>query len=169
MKNQEKYTFKSSNVSVAKETTRLQDVAQKVGIVLPSTHTALFSTIYAKVEEPNGNGVRLAKDAVVESLPGLVGSQTNLEHLGQGFMVGIILDAQLLDNGEIEVVFTFAKNIYQEVYTAALEKMATGDLSVSFELMSERDTQEQLPDGTVRLHNIDWQGMGLLIEAPPGL
>lgn len=164
MKN--KYILKGS-VSLAEETDKIKAVADKLGIILPSTHTALFKSVYAKIEEANGNGVRLAKDAVESSLQGLIGSQVNLEHLGKGFIVGIILDAWLNADQEIEVVFTFAKNIYQEDYIRALEKMQEGDLSVSFELMTEKESVEKLPDNTVRLHDIDWQGMGLLIDAPP--
>ncbi len=166
MKKKEPYIIKGS-VSLAEETDRIKAVADKLGIILPSTHTALFKSVYAKIEEPNGNGVRLSKDAVLSSLQGLIGSQVNLEHLGEGFIVGIILDAWLNEAEEIEVIFSFAKNIYKEDYIRALEKMQEGDLSVSFELSTETDSIEKLPDNTIRLHNIDWQGMGFLIDAPP--
>lgn len=162
----QKYTLRGS-VALAEETSKIVEVANRLGIILPSTHTALFKTVYAKIEEPNGNGIRLAKDAVLSSLQGLIGSQVNLEHLGLGFIVGIILDAWLNAEEEIEVVFTFAKNIYKEDYIRALEKMQEGKLAVSFELMSERSSQEILPDNTIRLHDIDWQGMGFLIDAEP--
>lgn len=164
--NKQTHKLKGS-VALAQETSQIVEVANRLGIVLPSTHTALFKSVYAKIEEPNGNGIRLAKDAVESSLPGLVGSQVNLEHLGMGFIVGIILDATLNADQEIEVVFTFAKNIYKEDYIRALEKMQEGKLAVSFELMSERDSQEHLSDGTIRLHDVDWQGMGFLIDAEP--
>lgn len=151
----------------AEVTEEIQAIAEKIGIVLPSSHTAIFRTVYARIEEANGNGVRLSRKAVLDALPGLVGSQVNLEHLGKGFMVGIILDASLNDKDEIETVFTFAKNIYDEDYERALAKMQTGELSVSFELLADRDGQEFLQDGTVRLHDIDFQGQGLLIDETP--
>jgi len=162
----ENITLKAT-VSEAEVTAEIQGIAEKIGIVLPSTHTALFRTVYARIEEANGNGVRLSREAVEKALPGLVGSQVNLEHLGKGFMVGIILDASLNDNDEIETIFTFAKNIYEEDYLRALDKMQEGKLSVSFELLADRDGQEFLNDGTVRLHDIDFQGQGLLIDESP--
>jgi myosin heavy subunit len=161
----EKLSLSTQKVYVASSSSRIKEVAEKFGIVLPSTHTALFQSVYAAIEEPNGNGIRLEKGAVEKALPGLIGSQVNLEHTD--FMVGIILSAWLNDSNEIEIVFTFARNIFKEDYIRALEKMQEGTLSVSFELMSERDSQEILADGTVRLNDIDFQGVGLLIDAKP--
>ena len=79
-----KYSLKAK-VFGAEITPEISQIAEKVGIILPSTHTAIFKTVYAPIEEANDNGVRLAKDAVYRALPGLVGSQVNLEHLGKGF------------------------------------------------------------------------------------
>lgn len=162
----EKITLKAK-VYGAEVTPEIQGIAEKVGIVLPSSHTAIFRTVYAPIEEANGNGVRLAKKAVDKALPGLIGSQVNLEHLGKGFMVGIILDASVNEKDEIETIFTFAKNIYEEDFIRALEKMQEGTLSVSFELLASREGQEMLQDGTIRLHDIDFQGQGLLIDETP--
>jgi len=162
-----KERFYSKSVKIAEETPRIIEVANKLGIVLPSSHTALFHTVYAPIEEANDNGVRLAKKAVEDSLQGLVGAQSNLEHLGAGFMTGIILDASINENNEIETIFTFAKNIYSEDYTRALEKIQEGTLSVSFELLTSKEGQEKLDDGTIRLHDIDFQGQGLLIDETP--
>ena len=82
-------------------------------------------------------------------------------------MVGIIIDSSLNEKNEIETIFTFAKNIYEEDYMRALEKMHEGSLSVSFELLATREGQEILQDGTIRLHDIDFQGQGLLIDETP--
>ncbi len=162
---QEKIIAKS--VTVAKETDQIKDVAEKLGIVLPSTHTALFQSVYAPIDETNLNGIRLDKKAVDEALPGLIGSQVNMEHMGYGWIVGIILSTWINNNNEIEIVYSFAKNIYSDEYVLALEAMANGDLAVSFELMAEVASQEKLADGTILLHDIDFQGVGMLIQNPP--
>jgi hypothetical protein len=162
-----KEKFYAKSVTVAKQTDKIKACAEKVGIILPSTHTALFQSIYAPINEANANGVRLARKAVEESLPKIIGSQCNLEHMGYGWIVGIILDSWINDNDEIEIIYSFAKNIYKDEYTAALEAMSNGDLAVSFELMAETDSQEKLADSTILLHEIDFQGVGMLITHPP--
>ena len=163
----EKLKFQAKSVSIAQETDRIIEVAEKLGMVLPSTHTALFQSVYAPIDEANLNGVRLDKIAVKNALPGLIGAQANLEHFGRGFMLGIVLDAWLNDSNEIEIIFSFAKNLYEQEYENAIDLMNKGELSVSFELMAETDEQEQLGDGTVLLHDIDFQGVGVLLDNPP--
>ena len=96
----------AKTTSVAQETNRNQEVAQKVGIILPSTHTALFQSVYAPIEVANLNGIRLARQAVETGIQGLIGSQVNLEHFGYGWIVGIILDAWVNDQEEIEIVYS---------------------------------------------------------------
>ncbi|KKM69826.1 hypothetical protein LCGC14_1446840, partial [marine sediment metagenome] len=162
-----KIKFYAKSVTVAKETDQIKEVAEKLGIVIPSTHTALFQSVYAPIDEPNLNKIRLAKKAVDDALPGLIGSQVNLEHMGYGWIVGIILSTWINANNEIEIVYSFAKNIYKDEYVLALEAMANGDLAVSFELMAETSGQEKLADGTILLHDIDFQGVGMLIQNPP--
>jgi len=157
----------AKTTSVAQETNRIQEVAQKVGIILPSTHTALFQSVYAPIEVANLNGIRLARQAVETGIQGLIGSQVNLEHFGYGWIVGIILDAWVNDQEEIEIVYSFAKNIYKDEYAMALEALDAGTLSVSFELLAETERQEQLADGTIRLHEVDFQGVGMLITHAP--
>ena len=88
-----KHKFYAKSVKIAEETERIIEVAEKLGMVLPSTHTALFQSVYSPIDSPNLNGIILAKDAVEKSLPGLISAQSNLEHLGQGFMTGIILES----------------------------------------------------------------------------
>lgn len=151
----------------ADEVPEIADIARSRGIEVPSTHLAFFKTVYAPLEEANQNGVRLATKAVKDSLSGLNGAQVNLEHLGYGFITGSILDAWINSNGEIEVAFTFFKEIYSEEYTKALGLLAQGKLTVSFELLTDPSTKEVLADGTIRLHDIDFTGMGLLMDNPP--
>lgn len=158
----------TKKVFVSKETTRIEEVAKKLGIILPSNHTAIFESIYAPIEEANNNKIRLAEETVKETLPNLIGSQANLNHLGKGFLLGIILDAWINeDTNDIHIIFTFAKNIYQDEYMAALEAMTENKLSVSFELGSDLDTADNLSDGTTRLNDIEWRGVGVLIGKNP--
>lgn len=164
----EKIQLKSNKfISVDEDSTELLEIVQKRDIQVPSVHLGFFKTIYAKIEEPNLNGIRLAKNAVIEALPGLIGSQVNFEHLGAGFIMGNILDAWINDDAEIEVVYSMFKSIYPDEYEKSVEQVKDGTLSVSFELLSEKDSQEILPDGSIRLNDIDFVGMGHLMDNPP--
>lgn len=163
-----KVSLKTNKVFFAKETPRVQQLAEKIGIVVPSVHTALFQAIYTPIEDANSNGVRLSQKAVDEALPKMIGAQSNINHFGKGFVVGIILDAWINETKEVEIIFTFAKEVYEQEYHQALEAMAEGKLTVSFELLSETQTQEKLADGTVLLNDIDFTGVGVLIGKNPG-
>ncbi len=153
-------------VSIEEDSTELLDIVRKKGIAIPSVHLGFFKTVYARIESPNLNGIRLAKKAVVDGISGLIGSQANFEHLGAGFVMGTILDAWI-DGEEIKVVYSMFKSLYPDEYERSIELAKEGKLSVSFELMSEKDTQENLEDGTIRLNDIDFVGMGHLMDNPP--
>ena len=153
-------------VSVEEDSTELLDIIRKRDIKFPSVHLGFFKTVYAKIESANLNGVRLARQAVVNGISGLVGSQVNFEHLGAGFVMGTILDAWIAGDN-IEVVYSMFKSVYPDEYERSVELAKEGELSVSFELLSERDTQESLEDGTIRLNDIDFVGMGHLMDNPP--
>jgi hypothetical protein len=157
----------SKSVTVAKETEHIKAVAEKLGIVLPSTHTALFQSVFAPLDEANLNGHRLDSKIVDVEIKKMIGAQANLEHMGYGWIVGVILDAWVNDSNEIEIIYSFAKNIYKDEYVLALEAMANGDLAVSFELDAEIAGQEKLADGTLLLHDYSFTGVGVLIQNPP--
>jgi len=164
----EKIKFQSKQTVYAEEDSKeISIIAEKRGILIPSTHLGFFKTVYAKIEEANLNKIRLSAKAVNEALPGLIGSQVNFEHLGAGFLCGTILDAWINETDEIEVMYSFFKSIYPDEYEKSIELAKEGELAVSFELLSERDSQEFLSDGTIRLHDIDFQGMGHLMDNPP--
>lgn len=171
--NKEKLSLNAKTFLATDEQT-IQEVAQRVGIQLPSNNVALFQSIYANAnEEANLNGVRLTAEAVEKALPTLIGAQANLNHsadaapYGAGFLVGIILAAWVDANKDINIIFSFAKNVYQEDYQRAIDLMQAGKLSVSFELLAERDTQERKKDGTVLLHDVEFTGVGLLLDSSP--
>lgn len=163
----EKLKFDAQRVFKAEDDKEISAIAQKRGIKFPSSHLGFFKTVYAKIEEPNLNKIRLAREAVEKALPGLIGSQVNFSHLQKGFIMGHILDAWINAEDEIEVVYSFYKAIYAEEYEDSLELLDQGKLSVSFELLSDRSSQEHLADGTTRLHDIDFIGMGHLMDVPP--
>lgn len=164
----EKIKFTSKSTVTAEEDSReITAIAEKRGIKIPSSHLGFFKTVYAEIEKPNLNKIRLGAKAVQEALPGLMGSQVNFEHMGAGFLCGTILDAWINEIDEIEVMYSFFKSIYPDEYARSVELAKEGQLAVSFELLSERDSQEFLEDGTIRLHDIDFQGMGHLMDNPP--
>jgi len=164
----EKIKFQGCQTVTAEEDSKeISVIADKRGILIPSSHLGFFKTVYAKIEEPNLNKIRLGAKAVQDALPGLIGSQVNFEHLGAGFLCGTILDAWINELDEIEVIYSFFKSIYPDEYAQSIELAKEGNLAVSFELLSEKESQEFLNDGTIRLHDIDFQGMGHLMANPP--
>ena len=144
----EKIKFQSKQIiSVEEDSREIIDIAKKRDIKIPSVHLGFFKTIYAKIEEANLNGIRLAKKAVEDGMPGLIGSQVNFEHLGAGFVMGNILDAWInTETDEIEVVYSMFKSLYPDEYEQSIELAKEGKLSVSFELLAEKESQEALKD-----------------------
>jgi len=153
-------------VSLEEDSTELLDIVRKRGVAVPSVHLGFFKTIYARIESPNLNGIRLGRKAVVDGIGGLAGAQVNFEHMGVGFVMGTILDAWI-EGDDIQVVYSMFKSVYPDEYERSIELAKEGKLSVSFELLSERDTQEKLDDDTIRLNDIDFIGMGHLMDNPP--
>lgn len=154
-----------ANLCRAQTERSVQEIADKVGILIPSTHTEIFIAQFFEIETANGNGVRLSKTGVEKALPGIIGSQINLEHDREDF-VGIVLDAWIEGN-VVFGAFTFAKNMYPVEFDKAVEQFNKGELGVSFELFADVSTSETLSDGTRRLNDLDFQGMGLLIQNKP--
>lgn len=160
--------FLEAKVTHASDSEDLIKLAKKKGIVLPSNHLGVFKTIYAQADgRPNRNGVRLDKEAVEEALPSLIGAQVNINHWRQNWTVGSIFWAKLNDKDEIEVAFTFFKDIYSKEFKIANELLEKGELTVSFELTYDPDTQESHSDGTVTLHDMTFVGMGFLLDEKP--
>lgn len=162
-----KIEFKSE-VFVAKDKTRIEKAAEKFGLVLPSKHTALFQSPLSPIDKPNNNGHELTAEAVNKSLDKIKGSQANINHNGKNWMCGVIYDAWINEANEVEVIFSFAKNIYQEEYIIALEKLNEGKLSISWEITADTETMEKLPNNVYRIHSFDWDGIGVLIGKKPG-
>jgi hypothetical protein len=148
--------------------TSIEVIAKKREIVLPSEHLALFVASLAPLEDANQNGVRLSEEASRKFLTTINQAQVNFEHFGRGFICGAVIDSWIDEaTKETKVAFTFHKMIYAEEYIIALGLMAEGQLAVSFELLADKSTKEELSDGTVRLNDFTYTGMGFLLDNPP--
>jgi predicted RNA-binding Zn-ribbon protein involved in translation (DUF1610 family) len=148
----------------------LQKAAEKLGIVLPSPDLAVFKTVYAELEKPNRNGVRLPKVAVEEGLKTLIGKQINWEHDGAGRICGYILDAKIEDN-YITIIGTVFKSLFQNEFEKVQELFEDKKLFVSFEIWNRNEAGESvlkhLKDGTKEITNITFHGCALLLEHQP--
>ncbi len=158
---------KASSVMVAEDSREIADIAEKRQIQFPSEHLGFFTTIFAEIETPNLNKVRLGREGVIKALPSLIGAQVNFSHLQAGFIMGSILDAWINESDQIVVAYSFYKEIYPAEYEQSVELAKSGDLSVSFELLSESESQELLPDGTIRVNDFVFTGMGHLMFEDP--
>lgn len=151
----------------ASENKSVKKLAKSVGLQLPSPSFAVFKSVYAKIEEANKNGVRLARKTVKEALPTLIGTQVNLNHWRKNYIVGNIFWAGLNENDEIEIAFTFFKSVYPEEYEKAIEQFEDGELTVSFELSADKESQVYHADGTRTLNDFYFDGVGLLLDENP--
>lgn len=160
--------FLKAKVTCSSDSEELVKLAKKQGIVLPSDHLGAFKTIYAQADgRANRNGVRLSREAVEKSLPSLKGAQVNINHWRQNWTVGSIFWAKLNKKDEIEIAFTFFKDIYEKEFDIATALFEDGELTVSFELNSNPDTIEFNEDGTRTLNDINFVGVGLLLDEKP--
>lgn len=154
-------------IQASKNSKDLKKIAKKRGIKYPSTHLAFFKSVYAEIEKPNKNRVRLSREAVEDGLTGLVGCQINFNHWRESNICGQLLDAWINKEDEIEIAFTFHKSVYPDEYKEALELLEKDELTVSFELRCAKEDMEYLADGTKRLNKVDFDGVGLLMGEKP--
>jgi len=161
-----KEIFKAKITQTSKSE-ELIDLAKSRGIILPSDNLGAFKTVYARLEDSNRNGVRLATDAVEKALQSLIGAQVNINHWRENWTVGSIFWAKINENDEIEIAFTFFKDVYPSEYELAMELFDKGELTVSFELTADKEAQEFHGDGTRTLHDVHFVGCGLLLNEQP--
>lgn len=152
---------------VSKKNLTLKTRIKNAGIIYPHPSLGFFASVYAPIEEANKNKVRLSKEAVKESLAQLVGTQVNLNHYRENWIIGTILDAWINAKKEIEIAFSFYKSVYPNLYEQAMDLLEKGELTVSFELRVAKDDIELLADGTRRLHKVEFDGVGLLMGTSP--
>lgn len=153
------------NAKVKKIDKKIKDAIKKAGIQYPHSSLAFFKARYARLNETNKNDVMLA-DSVKESIKYLIGCQMNQNHYRKNYIMGEIIDAYLVDN-EIEIVFSFHKDVYEKEYEEALKLMNEDKLHVSFELTVEEKNIEVLEGGSKKLNKVEWSGVGLLFDLAP--
>jgi len=156
------------SAKVKKIDSGIKKALKKANIQYPHESLGFFKAIYAKVDgkTPNGNGVILAK-SVKDNVPYLIGTQVNRDHIREGYIMGSIIDSSINENEEIEIVFTFAKNVYPEEYELALELMKDEKLTVSFELSVDKKDVEVVEGRYRKLKNVSFDGVGLLFDIKP--
>lgn len=152
---------------VASDTQELYDVANSRGIQMPHPALGIFKSVLCEIEKPNANGIRLASKATEAAVSTLVGSQVNRNHLRSGNVLGHTIDAKINKNKEIEVTCIFFKDIYEEDWVEAQDLFKDNKLTVSFELSADVESQEKLADGTKRLNDFYFTGLGLLFGVKP--
>jgi hypothetical protein len=152
---------------IAQDTEALYDIARAKGIQMPHPALGIFKSILAEIEKPNANGVRLGAKATDAAVSTLVGCQINRNHLRTDNVLGHIIDASINQDKEIEISCIFFKDIYQEEYDTAMELFAKGQLTMSFELSADVESQDKLADGTKRLNDYYFTGAGLLFGVKP--
>lgn len=152
---------------VASETQALYDLAKSKGINLPHPSLGVFKSILCEIEKTNDNGVRLGKKATINAVSTLIGCQINRNHLRAGNILGHIIDASINDNNEIEIACIFFKDIYEDEYAQAMDLFQENELTMSFELSADVQSQDKLPDGTKRLNDYYFTGAGLLFGVAP--
>jgi len=160
-------SLKLESTIIASDTQELYDLAKSKGIQMPHPSLSIFKSILASIEEPNGNGVRLAKKATEAAVSTLVGCQINRNHLRTGYVLGHVIDASINKSNDIEIVCIFFKDIYADEWEEAQELFAKGKLTMSFELSADVESQDKLADGTKRLNDYYFTGAGLLFGVKP--
>jgi hypothetical protein len=162
-----RFELKAQTYLAKEDDLKIKEIAEKHGIEIPNEDLAIFVTKYAALEEANLNGVRLSEEAVRKFIKSLNGKLADIDHI-RPYVIGSILEGWINEETkEIEIAFTMYKSVFIEEYAKALELMSEGTLSVSFELTTNPETIEEYQDGTIRLHDINFSGVGLLLNTNP--
>jgi len=151
----------------ASDTEALYDIARNRGIQMPHPALGIFTSVLAEIEKPNANGVRLGSKATEAAVSTLIGTQINRNHLRTDNVLGHIVDAKINKDKEIEVTCIFFKDIYEEEWEEAQELFKKNQLTMSFELSADVESQDKLADGTKRLNDYYFTGAGLLFGVKP--
>ena len=152
---------------IAKDTPDLFKRAKKLGLVEGHPAVSLYESILCEAELPNHNKIRLDKDALYENIDTAKFMQVNINHVGKGAIVGFIFDAFMNKKDQAVISCIFFKKVYSSEYEHAKKLFAKGELTMSYELTADLDTQEKLSDGTRRIHDFYFTGAGLLLGEDP--
>jgi len=142
-------------------------LAKTRGIDLPHPALAVFSSILCEIEKPNANKVRLGRKATEEAVSTLIGTQVNFNHERRGNICGYIFDSRINSNNEVEISCVYFKHIYYSEFEEATDLFADGELTMSFELSADVESQDRLSDGTRRINDFYFTGAGLLLGETP--
>lgn len=161
---------KNSKTTFITASDELKEIAATRGLDLPSPDLAVFKTVYAELEKPNRNRVRLPRKAVEEGMPSIVGKQINFDHKGSNFICGYMLDGKIEGNN-IVIYGAFFKSMFRDEFQEVKEKFEKSQLFVSFEIHRyDKEGElviEALNDGTYKMNKIHFAGCGLLLEEDP--
>ena len=149
---------------VKKSKSPISKVVEDLGINYPNESLGFLHAVYAKVDgkTPNKNKVILAK-TVKDDVSQLRFTQANINHKRAGYVIGTILDSWVNDKtDEIEIVFSFYKSLYPSQWETVEKAIEDGEMSVSFELMVEKEDIVYLNDGVRKLKQVTFDGVGLL-------
>jgi len=149
---------------VKKSKSPISKVISDLGINYPNESLGFLHAVYAKVDgkTPNKNKVILAK-TVKDDVPQLRFTQANINHQRAGYVIGTILDAWVnAKTDEIEIVFSFYKSLYPSQWETVEKAIEDGEMSVSFELMVEKEDIVYLNGGIRKLKQVTFDGVGLL-------
>jgi len=152
---------------IAQDTEELYNIARSKGIVMPHPALGIFKSILAEVEKPNANKIRLGTKATDAAVSTLVGTQINKNHIRTNAIMGHTIDASINKDKEIEIVSIFFKDIYEDEWLEAKELFSKNELTMSFELSADVESQDKLADGTKRLNDYYFTGAGLLFGVKP--
>jgi hypothetical protein len=152
---------------IAQDTEALYEIARNKGVVMPHPALGIFKSVLCEIEKSNANGIRLGSKATEIAVSTLVGTQINRNHLRTDNVLGHTIDAAINKDKEIEITCIFFKDIYTEEWEQAQELFKKGQLTMSFELSADVESQDKLADGTKRLNDYYFTGAGLLFGVKP--
>ena len=89
---------KTEFIEDAKIDEEIKTIAKKINLTLPNPDVSVFKTVWARLDVPNLNGVRLPRKVVEEGLNSLLFKQVNFEHQGADHVCGITIDAKIVDD-----------------------------------------------------------------------
>ena len=142
-------------------------LAKTRGIDLPHPALAVFSSVLCEIEKPNANKVRLGRKGTEEAVSTLIGTQVNFNHERRGNICGYVFDSCINTNDEVEISCVYFKHIYYSEFEEATDLFEDGELTMSFELSAEVESQDRLSDGTRRINDFYFTGAGLLLGETP--
>jgi hypothetical protein len=142
-------------------------MANAHGLSMPHPALGIFRTILSDIEKPNENDVRLGEKATKTAINTLIGCQLNFNHLKRDNICGFIIDAKITKQKQIEIVAIFFKDIYEEEWEYAKKLQKKRKLSVSWEISADIESQDKLADGTRRVNDYYFTGVGFLLGVPP--